>query len=381
MLQKTPRTFADFRTRFTGAAQKILDAQTEAGFIPWYTDGPWDSWNHTECAMALAVMGEEEAARRAFQALADCQTDNGSWLSEYGNAVPVDVENGKMAREHSPTFHDTNFTAYCATGIAHAAMAWSDLSFAEEHWPVLERATEFVIGLQSEHGDIAWSLEAIADGSDGDALLAGNASIYKSLQHAIALGTALGKPVTRWKSARQQLGNAIRTLPERFDRNGNDRSSFAMDWYYPVLTGAITGAAAHERIDQHWEKHVHPELGCKCVSHEPWVTIAETCELVITLVSLERYEQAEKLLEQQFGHRNEDGAYWMGWQYDLEVFWPEETPTWTQAAVILAADALYEHSNASWMLVDHSTDHKRFSNLRLATDSTSSYRSERKARR
>ena len=29
----------------------------------------------------------------------------------------------------------------------------------------------------------------------------------------------------------------------------------------------------------------------------------------------------------------------MGWQLEEKIYWPEETPSWTSAALILAADA------------------------------------------
>ena len=37
----------------------------------------------------------------------------------------------------------------------------------------------------------------------------------------------------------------------------------------------------------------------------------------------------------------------MGWQYNENIYWPEETPSWTSGACILAADANYQLTNAS----------------------------------
>ena len=56
-----------------------------------------------------------------------------------------------------------------------------------------------------------------------------------------------------------------------------------MDWYYPVLGGAVRGAGAAARLHAGWDEFVVPGLGVRCVSDEPWVTGAETCELVIAL--------------------------------------------------------------------------------------------------
>ena len=42
-----------------------------------------------------------------------------------------------------------------------------------------------------------------------------------------------------------------------------------------------------------------------------------------------------------------DGSYWMGKQYEKNVFWPAEKPPWTSASVILAYDAIYKISKGS----------------------------------
>jgi hypothetical protein len=48
--------------------------------------------------------------------------------------------------------------------------------------------------------------------------------------------------------------------------------------------------------------------------------------------------------------RDETGAFWMGWQSEEQIYWPKERPGWTQAAVILAADALTRATPASEVL-------------------------------
>ena len=367
----------DFRDALQGAASRIVSIQCADGAIPWYEDGPWDPWNHTECAMALAVVGEASAARRAFEHLAERQKADGSWLAEYGNAVPMEDER-HMSRGPAPTCHDTNFTAYCAVGVRHAALLWADERFAAAYWPMVARAIDFVLRHQSVHGDISWSAEAAAKSGADDALLAGNASIYKSLQCAIDLGRQLGEDVERWVLAREKLGEAIRTKPHRFGRQREERSAFAMDWYYPILSGALDGPGAAWRLHADWDRFVEPGRGCRCVAHEPWVTVAETSELVMTLISVGRRAQALALFESQARHTDAGGAYWMGWQFKERIFWPEETPSWTQAAVILAADALYGDTLASRLLIDHGSSTRR-KIRRVSTDSTSRNSSERSA--
>ena len=89
-------------------------------------------------------------------------------------------------------------------------------------------------------------------------------------------------------------------------------------------------------------------MGCKCVEEEPWVTVAETSELVIALTKIGLTSEAEDLFN--FLHQwrdREDGLYWTGYVYTDEKFWPIEKPTWTAGAVLLAADALYAFTPGS----------------------------------
>jgi hypothetical protein len=46
----------------------------------------------------------------------------------------------------------------------------------------------------------------------------------------------------------------------------------------------------------------------------------------------------------------------MGWQYEENIFWPEEKPSWTSAALIIAADSVMGLSEAKDLfLKDQST--------------------------
>ena len=72
------------------------------------------------------------------------------------------------------------------------------------------------------------------------------------------------------------------------------------------------------------------------------MTVAESCELAMALHRIGLRDEAKRLLALQHQHRDLDGAYWMGFQYAEEIPWPQEKPSWTQAAVILAADLLQQ---------------------------------------
>ena len=50
--------------------------------------------------------------------------------------------------------------------------------------------------------------------------------------------------------------------------------------------------------------------------------------------------------------RNQDGSYWTGYQLVEDLLWPDEKPTWTAGAVLLAADALTQHTGASRLFTE-----------------------------
>jgi hypothetical protein len=115
-----------------------------------------------------------------------------------------------------------------------------------------------------------------------------------------------------------------------------------MDWFYPVLCGAITGRAAQQRIDKYWKKYVIQNMGVRCVSDQPWVTIAESSELVLALCAMGNHLLARIVFSWISDHKFDDGTYWCGFTFPDMVLWPEEKITWTNAVVLMAADALYD---------------------------------------
>lgn len=120
-----------------------------------------------------------------------------------------------------------------------------------------------------------------------------------------------------------------------------------MDWFYPVLVGAYQGAAARDRLAGRWQEFVEQGLGCRCVADQPWVTIAETCELVMALLAAGERSKAREVFSWVSQWRHSDGSYWTGFQFSEQILWPNERPTWTAAAVLLAADALTLHTPAA----------------------------------
>ena len=347
MPDSRPSTPLDYLLPLRPAADRILDIQTDDGAIAWFESGPWDPWNHVESAMALAVMGDLEAARQAYDYLHRTQRPDGAWLGVYGNAVPMQ-DAYHLSREPGPAFLDSNFCAYPIVGITQYYLLTGNLIQLRAWWPMIVSALNFVLSLQRSDGTIVWSAEALGTGEE-DALLAGNASIAKSLECALFLAKSLGETRPDWHTAYRALASALRFKPELFDRRGTG-TKFAMDWYYPVLSGTLDRAEAASRIRAKWDTFVVEGLGCRCVSDEPWVTVAETCELVMALLQIEAREEAFTLLQTIAAIQDEQGVYWMGWQFEEQIFWPRELPSWTQAAVILAYDAVYGTHRASQLL-------------------------------
>lgn len=329
------QTATSLRGRIAAPVARILEVQQADGLIRWFENGPWDSWNHAECVMALGIAGEDSAARAGLDAMASVQRADGAFLSEYGNALPM-ADHVTIARVPAAKVLDTNFTAYVATALEHFRLL-NGTRAAKPWWPMVRAAIDHVLDHQHAQGDISWCTEAHGTEID-DALLAGNASIHASLGHALELAKAMRDPQPRWQEAHARLGEAIRGRPERFARSKQERGDHAMDWYYPVLTGVLEGEAARSHLLAQWDRFVEPELGCRCVAHEPWVTVAESCELVMAALRCGMDAQAARLLELVEARRDTTGAFWMGWQFVEGIDWPAERPSWTQAAYVLALD-------------------------------------------
>jgi hypothetical protein len=286
-----------------------------------------DVWNHVESAMALLVAGRDGAVERAWAWVRRAQRDDGSWAMRY-TAGEVEDASG-----------ETNMAAYAAVGLWHHWLVRRDPAFVRGLWPTVRRGLDFVCGLQLPFGGIAWSQEWSESRParvNPDALLAGSSSIHHALRAGLSLADLLDDPQPDWELTAGRLGHALREHRGEF----LDKATYSMDWYYPVLGGAVRGAAARGLLASRWDEFVVPGLGVRCVDTNPWVTGAETCELVLALEALGDRERAARLFADAQRLRADDGGYWTGYVYPDDVFWPVEHTTYTAAAVLLAHDAL-----------------------------------------
>ena len=140
------------------------------------------------------------------------------------------------------------------------------------------------------------------------------------------------------------LRDCLKNKPHRFDRNWESKERYSMDWYYPILSGALSKSESIEKIKEKWDKFVVEGLGCKCVEEEPWVTAAESAELVLALTKIGLINEAEKILQDTFNLIGDDGLLWTGYVYKDKKFWPIEKPSWTMGAAILAGNSLNKFS-------------------------------------
>jgi hypothetical protein len=313
-------------------AEWIASLQVDSGMIPWFEGGHCDPWNHVETAMALDVAELHHPAERAYEWLADTQRPDGSWHNYYW--PDGSVEETKL---------DTNVCAYLAAGVWHHWLCTWDRGFVDHLWPTVERALDWVVSMQLPAGGILWAREVV-EKPWSYALLTGSSSIRHSLGCGLLLAALVGEDKPGWAAAQRRLDEALRHRPHAFE----PKHRWAMDWYYPVISGALTGEGAKARLGDGWDTFVMDGLGVRCVNDEPWITASETAEASIACASIGDVATATDLLRWTRSHRVDGGAYLTGIVYPGLITFPDhEVTAYTGAAVILAADIIAGASPAS----------------------------------
>ena len=236
--------------------------------IPWFPGGHADPWNHVEAAMALTTGGRRAEAERAYAWLARASGPTAPGTSTTGTA-------GWRSTSSTPTSPPT-----WPPAIWHHFLATDDTGFLEAMWPVVEAAVGFVLDLQTERGEVIWARHA--DGTPWSfALLTASSSTYASLRCASAIAARLGHGRAAWVHAADRLGHTIAHHPGAF----LPKDRWSMDWYYPVLTGVLTGPAATARLAAGYQRFVMEGLGVRCVADKDWVTAAETAECAMAYLA------------------------------------------------------------------------------------------------
>ena len=313
----------------------ISNMQQSSGAIPSNSDGSHDPWDHLEAVMGLATLGYMNEALQGLEWMKDNQNSDGSWYNLYLNNQAI-----KKNKQ-------SNFSTYISVAVWHYYLLSQDQSILEKFWDSIEQGILFALNLQHSNGAIAWNVDE-AGVKDEDYLLSGCSSIAKSLECTIAMCEILEKQDMKVKliESHASLLRAIENPVGIFDLK-KDRSRFSMDWYYPILSGITANNHLMNLVQHIKDVFIVPGIGIKCVSDEPWVTVAETSECSMALKKLGNDELANELLLNAAAIVDGHNIPFMGWQLQEKIYWPDEKPSWTSAALILAADANNHLTRAS----------------------------------
>ncbi len=310
----------------SGLADYIAAHQLPSGAIPWYEEGITDPWDHVECCIALDLTGRFEQAVKGYRWMKNIQNPDGSWYSGYVGDRPKDLT------------RDTNHSTYVATGVWYHYLVTGDEDFLREMWPSVERAIDFALSMQQAGGEILWACNG-GKGTWPGAIYAASTCVWQSVRSGLKIASKIGASRPDWEAANERLLDAMRERRHSFDRYGEDSQGFATNWYYPVLTGVVEGEEAQRLISRRWNDFVVEDWGCKCVTGTPWVTVAETSELVMSLCRIGDRERAGRLMKWILRLRDHDGGMETGVKLPDQMIWPEEKNTWTSAGVIMAVAA------------------------------------------
>lgn len=284
--------------------------------------------------MGLAAAGEWAAVERCFSWLAANQLGDGSWCTFY---VPDGVTEPRR---------DPNVCAYVATGAWWCSQLLGETAdqFLRPWWPMVERAVGWCLRWQRPTGEFAWSVGP--DNVPGRfALLAACSSLQQSLFNAYNLALSLGLERPEWAAASARAAEAVACRPLAFA----DKRRWAMDWYYPALSGALVGERARQSLQGRWDEFVVPGLGSRCVSDRPWVTAAETAECSMAAGRAGLGAESRQLLDWVSHLRAPSGAYWTGCVHSPECvnFPGGQLSTYSAAAVLIADHVLGRRSPAA----------------------------------
>jgi hypothetical protein len=318
-LQKLVQHQADF----------IINQQLPSGAIPWYKGAITDPWDHVECAIALDLAGRVDEAVKAYVWSHETQNQDGSWYSSYPQVKQDDQT------------RDANFAAYIATGIWFHYLATKDIAFLRKTWPIVEKAINFALSLQQPTGEVFWAVSPTGKAWPG-AILTSSSCIWHSIDNGVNIAKTLGKAKNNWKEAGNKLFRAMNEHPELFDKMGENKRRYAMNWFYPVLTGVLDSKEAKEHIDREWSDFVIENWGCRVVVDEDTTAVAETSELIIALALIGERRRARMLLDWTLNLQDDKPGFCRGIKLPESVACPpdEERATWTSAALILAVAAL-----------------------------------------
>ena len=293
--------------------------------VPWYRGGHADPWNHVEATMALAAGGRWGEVERAFDWLAANQLADGSWC-----------------------------TFYLADGVDRAAPGPQRLRLPCHRRPVVlaagrRRRRCWRNCGRCSSGRISWCLRYQRQGEKLPGPLAPTAPSALSLcslrprrsntpcarRPGSPSSSATSVEAEIWSAAAGRAAEAVAGRPGSFE----PKDRWAMDWYYPVLSGAVVGRrspAAHARALERAGRGrarafaaspTRPGSRQPRRRNAPWLRQGPGFRA-----------EAEELLAWTAHLRASDGSYWTGCVHPECVRYPGGQKSTYSAAAVLIAD-------------------------------------------
>ena len=326
----------------------ISKGQSKTGFISESPGGGGETWNHFECTMALCLGGDKDAAANALRWPLERLEAEGTLFAVY------DAQDQSVNARSEP-----HHIGYWATALLFYCVHFGEDDLLRQLYQPLRKAVDSTLSQQLQWGAFRWAsvtpnqtdaandhaakAQALASLSEHteDALLISTSSMVHGLECAAVIAERMDdrQSSQRWLDARELAIKAICHHEALFDQTWPSKDRFAMHWYYPVLCNALGGdmQRMRSRLKERWKVFIDHGLGCRCVCDRPWVTVAETCELVMALVRVDMRQEASQLLHWLPSLSNALGVFPMGYAWDDLANWPlGSSPTWTAAAVVLA---------------------------------------------
>ncbi len=243
--------------------------------------------------MALDVGGRFAEAERALR-LADarCSTPSGSWHAYYV---------GDEVKEHTL---DTNVTCYVANGVWHHYLCTGDTGFLERALPG-RRARDRLRARQPapDRRDRVGRRSRSASTARARCSPDRRASTRRcAARSPPPNGSGANAPTGSCRSARSR--SRSRTAPSASSTRTAGR------WTGTTRSSSACCAATRPKrgVASKWDTFVAPGRGVRCVSDQPWITAAETCELVMALDAIGLHDRARTLFEWVQFLRHDDGS-------------------------------------------------------------------------
>ena len=313
----------DIKKGLISAKNWILKNQKDNGEILWDDKGKWDFWDHCECLIALSIYEEWDAFRRGLDFCLSKVDQEGLVKSQY-----ID---GKISQDYFEAHH----APYIFLPLLQKYFIDKDINYLLRYRSEIHQIYKGTLKFKDADGYYHWALDQ--NGLADDSLVTSSCSLELS-RRAYNKICKLIQDEDFIDPDKIISDNKLNS--NKFDRGGIDRSRFSMDSYYPMLCNSGAKKDAIKTLNKFYVNG----LGIKCVEEEPWVTFAESSECIMALYKIGLKEEAKKIFDEVLKHKNQKGYFPTGYQYELGVYWPEEDSTWTNAAVIMAADCIYDIS-------------------------------------